>query len=157
HRLGQIAQREDRTVGVREVWLERARFVGGGCFGNWRGGGHGRGIVTRLLEAAFRPRRTVRFRGGECLGPGDHAGYFTYFEQCRLTCWRELTGLPNPFTRVIIARAECDYRSQAVFGDELEVGMVVGRIGRSSFELVYEIVQPASGRKVADGKTVMVS
>jgi len=91
------------------------------------------------------------------MGQVNHAVYFTYFEQCRLTCWRELTGKPNPFTRVIIARAECDYRSQAVFGDELEVRMAVGRIGRSSFDLLYEIAQAATGQKVADGKTVMVS
>jgi acyl-CoA hydrolase len=58
---------------------------------------------------------------------------------------------------VIIARAECDYRAPAVFGDELEIRMHVGAIGRSSFTLVYEIVNADSGRKVADGKTIMVS
>jgi len=90
------------------------------------------------------------------MGHVNHAVYFTYFEQCRLTCWRELTGSPHPHTRVIIVRAECDYRSQAVFGDELEVRMAVAEVGRSSFGLRYAIVQARDGRLVAEGSTVMV-
>src|SRR5262252_1972447 len=99
---------------------------------------------TNSARVAYRHRLSVRFRDCDAMGHVNHAVYFTYFEQCRLTCWRELTGQPHPFTRVIIARAECDYRSQAVFGDELEVRMTVGRIGRSSFELAYEIAQAAT-------------
>ena len=86
----------------------------------------------------------------------NHAVYFTYFEQCRLTCWRELTGSAHPHTRVILARAECDYRSPARFGDELEVRMTVGEVGRSSFALQYRIVQVEGERVVAEGVTVMV-
>ena len=77
------------------------------------------------------------------MGHVNHAVYFTYFEQCRLTCWREATGTPSPYTRVIIARAECDYRAPAHFGDELEVRLAIGEIGRSSFTLHYRIVQAA--------------
>jgi acyl-CoA thioester hydrolase len=83
--------------------------------------------------------------------------YLTYFEQGRLTFWRELTGAASPHTRVIIARAECDYRSPAHFGDELEVRVAVGEIGRSSFSLLYEIANAATERLVATGKTVMVA
>jgi len=90
------------------------------------------------------------------MGHVNHAVYFTYFEQCRLTCWRELTGSAHPLTRVIIVRAECDYRSQAVFGDELEVRMAIGAIGRSSFALKYSIVHVKDDRLVAEGTTVMV-
>ena len=75
----------------------------------------------------------------------------------RLTFWRELTGSPSPHTRVILARAECDYRAPAHFGDELEVRLNVGEIGRSSFALVYEIASTADGRTIATGKTVIVS
>jgi acyl-CoA thioester hydrolase len=74
-----------------------------------------------------------------------------------LTFWRELTGTPSPHTRVIIARAECDYRSPAHFGDELEVSVRVGEIGQSSFALIYEIAHVGSDRLVARGRTVMVS
>ena len=105
---------------------------------------------------AYRHRLHVRFRDCDAMGHVNHAVYFTYFEQCRLTCWRELTGTPSPYTRVIIARAECDYRAPAHFGDELEIRMNVGDIGRSSFTLAYEIAQAAGGALVAGGKTVMV-
>jgi len=110
-----------------------------------------------MTEFAYRHRLAVRFRDCDAMGHVNHAVYFTYFEQCRLTGWRELTGAAHPHTRVIIARAECDYRAPAVFGDELEVRMSVAAIGRSSFTLAYEIVNVGSGRKIADGKTVMVS
>jgi acyl-CoA thioester hydrolase len=91
------------------------------------------------------------------MGHVNHAVYFTYLEQCRLTFWRQVTGSPSPHTRVIIAHAECDYRSPAHFGDELEVGLRVGAIGTSSFTLAYEIRHADTGVLVATGSTVMVS
>ncbi|OLC45170.1 MAG: hypothetical protein AUH43_16725 [Acidobacteria bacterium 13_1_40CM_65_14] len=108
-------------------------------------------------DFAYRHRLAVRFRDCDAMGHVNHAVYFTYLEQCRLTFWRELTGGPSPHTRVIIARAECDYRAPAHFGDELEIRLNVGDIGRTSFALTYEIVNVASGQKLVDGKTVMVS
>jgi acyl-CoA thioester hydrolase len=105
---------------------------------------------------AHRHRLAVRFRDCDAMGHVNHAVYFTYLEQCRLTFWRELTGGPSPHTRVIVARAECDYRAPAHFGDELEVRLSVGDIGRTSFGLMYEIVNAATDAKLADGKTVMV-
>jgi acyl-CoA thioester hydrolase len=108
-------------------------------------------------DFAYRHRLSVRFRDCDAMGHVNHAVYFTYFEQGRLTFWRELTGAPSPHTRVIIARAECDYRAPAHFGDELEVRVGIGEIGRSSFTLVYEIADAATERLVATGKTVMVS
>jgi acyl-CoA thioester hydrolase len=91
------------------------------------------------------------------MGHVNHAVYFTYLEQARLTFWREATGAASPHTRVIIARAECDYRAPAHFGDEVEVRVRVGEIGRSSFSLEYEIVHAASERLLASARTVMVS
>jgi acyl-CoA thioester hydrolase len=108
-------------------------------------------------DFVYRHRLGVRFRDCDAMGHANHAVYFTYFEQCRLTFWREQTGAASPYGRVILARAECDYRAPAHFGDELEVRMNVGDIGRSSFALVYEIVHVAAGTLVATGKTVMVS
>jgi acyl-CoA thioester hydrolase len=113
--------------------------------------------MPRPEAFAYRHRLSVRFRDCDAMGHVNHAVYLTYFEQGRLTFWQELTGTPSPHTRVIIARAECDYRSPAHFGDVLEVRVNVGEIGRSSFALMYEVVQAGSDRLVASGKTVMVS
>jgi acyl-CoA thioester hydrolase len=108
-------------------------------------------------HVAYTHRLSVRFRDCDANGHVNHAVYFTYLEQCRLMFWHELTGAPSPHTRVIVARAECDYRAPADFGDELEIRMAVSAIGRTSFTLAYEIVNVASGAKIADGRTVMVS
>jgi acyl-CoA thioester hydrolase len=110
-----------------------------------------------MPDFAYRHRLAVRFRDCDAMGHVNHAVYFTYLEECRLTFWRELTGTPSPHTRVIIARAECDYRSPVHFGDVLDVRLNVAAIGRSSFTLVYEIARTADERLVACGKTVMVS
>ena len=110
-----------------------------------------------MADFVYRHRLSVRFRDCDAMGHVNHAVYLTYFEQCRLTCWREVTGTPSPHTRVIIARAECDYRSPAHFGDELEIRLIVAGIGRSSFTLAYDIVLAGGDRLIASGKTVMVS
>ena len=110
-----------------------------------------------MSGAVYTHRLAVRFRDCDAMGHVNHAVYFTYLEQCRLTFWRDLTGSPSPHTRVIIARAECDYKSPAHFGDELDVALTVGAIGASSFTLAYEVAHAATGRLVATGSTVMVS
>jgi acyl-CoA thioester hydrolase len=106
---------------------------------------------------AFRHRLEVRFRDCDAMGHVNNAVYFTYLEQCRLTFWRQLTGEGSPLSRVIVARAECDYRAPALFGDQLEIRLAVGDIGRSSFSLLYEIVKLETGARVAEGRTVMVT
>jgi len=110
-----------------------------------------------MNDPVYRHRVSVRFRDCDAMGHANHAVYFTYFEECRLTFWRERTGAPTPHTRVILARAECDYRAAVHFGDALEVRLKVGDIGTSSFALIYEIVNVATDGIVATGRTVMVS
>jgi acyl-CoA thioester hydrolase len=113
--------------------------------------------MSSTSECAYRHRLSVRFRDCDAMGHVNHAVYFTYLEQCRLTFWRELTGMAAPNTRVIVARAACDYKAPAFFGDELEVRLWVGDIGRSSFGLEYDIVHVEKSHLVATGKTVLVS
>jgi acyl-CoA thioester hydrolase len=107
---------------------------------------------------AFTHRLDVRFRDCDPMGHVNHAVYLTYLEQCRFRFWRHLTGTP-PGQRagIIIARAEMDYRSPALPGETLDVGLNVAEIGRSSFTLTYEIDEVASGRRIADARTVLVT
>lgn len=110
-----------------------------------------------MSAPVYRHRLAVRFRDCDAMGHVNHAVFFTYLEQCRLTFWREVTGSPSPHTRVIIAHAECDYRSPAHFGDELDVTLRVAAIGSSSFTLAYEVTNATTTKVVATGSTVMVS
>ena len=99
----------------------------------------------------------VRFRDCDLRGHVNHVVFLTYFEQCRLSYWRQETGIAEPNVTVIVAHVECDYRAPAYFGDELDVRMNIGDIGRTSFSLVFEVVNARSGVKLADGKAVMVA
>jgi acyl-CoA thioester hydrolase len=106
----------------------------------------------------FRHRLVARFSDCDPMGHVNHATYFTYFEQCRLTWWRHLgstAGLPGATT--VIAHAECDYRASAVAHDQLEVRLRLGAIGRASITLTYEIVNAVTGALLAEGRTVNVT
>ncbi len=107
---------------------------------------------------AYTHRIEVRFRDCDSMGHVNHAVYLTYLEQCRFAFWRRTTGRQaGPGAGIILARAECDYRAPAFYGDELDVSVNVAAIGRSSFSLVYEIVNAGSGHRVAEAKTVLVA
>ena len=48
--------------------------------------------MSPKADYAYRHRLSVRFRDCDAMGHVNHAVYFTYLEQCRLTFWREVTG-----------------------------------------------------------------
>jgi acyl-CoA thioester hydrolase len=106
----------------------------------------------------FSHRLIVRFRDCDAMGHVNHAVYFTYFEQCRFSWWRQLgsaTGMPGATT--VIVHAECDYRAPAHVHDELEIRLTLGAVGRSSVTLVYEIINVVTSRRLAEGRTVNVT
>jgi acyl-CoA thioester hydrolase len=108
----------------------------------------------------FIHRLEVRFRDCDPLGHVNNAVYFTYLEQTRFSHWRALWDFGNPnlppdTPGVIVARAECDFRRAARYGETLEIRMDVADIGRTSFTYEYEIVD-AEDRTVATARTVQV-
>ena len=110
------------------------------------------------LRWVFRTQIDVRFRDCDAMGHVNHAVYLTYLEQARWHWWRQVVGAaPTPESSIILARAECDYRAPATFGELLEVRVAVTRVGRSSFECAYQIVRVADGRLIAHAKTVQVT
>ena len=111
----------------------------------------------------LRHRLVVRFSDCDPLGHVNNAVYLTYLEQARIVLWRAQVGslsrLRPDGTRgegFILARAEVDFRSQAHDGDELEVRLALAGFGRSSATYEYEIADVATGRLVAEAKTVQV-
>jgi acyl-CoA thioester hydrolase len=108
----------------------------------------------------FIHRLEVRFRDCDPMGHVNNAVYLTYLEQTRFNHWRSLWGFGSPQTPaempgVILARVEADYRRPARYGDTLEIRLVVGEIGRSSFRYEYEVVDE-QGRTVLTAATVQV-
>lgn len=102
----------------------------------------------------------VQFRDCDPLGHVNNAVYITYFEVARFAYCRDALsftlGDAVGSESFIMARVECNFRSQARLGDRLAVRIRVSGISRSSFTFDYEIVHDADGRVVADGKSVQV-
>jgi acyl-CoA thioester hydrolase len=118
-------------------------------------------LPAQLIALRF----AVRFSDCDPLGHVNNAVYSTYLEQARIVLWRKQAGLElrraasgrHPRGEgFILARTEIDFRSEAHDGDELEVRLGLEGFGRTSAKYVYEIVDVATGRLVAEAKTVQV-
>jgi acyl-CoA thioester hydrolase len=92
------------------------------------------------------------------MGHVNNAVYLTYLEQARLHLWRERWQVDprQSGEGIILARAEVDFRSPAVYGETLEVRLDVAGIGRSSFTYEYEVVEAGARRLVLTARTVLV-
>ncbi len=99
-------------------------------------------------------RIQVRFRDCDPLGHVNNAVYLTYLEHARFALWKAQD--VQDVQGVILARAEVDYRTQARYGDELEVRVRLEGFGRSSFRYEYEVVDVPTQRVVVTAKTVQV-
>jgi acyl-CoA thioester hydrolase len=112
-----------------------------------------------MTTTPFRVRHPVevRFRDVDAMKVVNNAVYFTYLEQARLAYWLAAVGSQRlDEIQVIVAHAECDYRSPATLGDPLEVRIRVSSVGRSSFVCEYEVVDVRDERQVATARTVQV-
>ena len=98
----------------------------------------------------------VRYSDVDAMNHVNNAVYVTYLEHARLRLWRERFGFTGGATEIpfIIARVVVDYRSPIALADEVEVGIGVSRVGRTSFTFAYRI--EASGRLAAEAETVQV-
>lgn len=98
-----------------------------------------------------------RFRDTDAMGHVNNAVYITYFEIVRTAYWLRLTGVRRydevPF---ILAHVQADFRSPAVVGETLRVGMRITRLGGKSFEAAYRIDCLEDDRLIAEGSSVMV-
>ena len=102
----------------------------------------------------FVHRESVRFRDLDGMGHVNNAVFFTYMESARIAFLSSLGAGDNPLGTLILARAEVDFRSPIAFGEDVEVGVRISRIGTKSFDL--EQVIRADGRVAAEGKFVLV-
>ncbi len=109
------------------------------------------------LGDIFSVEIKVWFRDIDVLGHVNNATYFTYMETARIEYLSNLLGIKSPSEmRIIVARASCNFRSPASFGETLVVSCKPFKVGNRSWTYVYEIREKESGRLVADGETVQV-
>ncbi len=115
------------------------------------------------MNLLYTHRVEVRFADCDPFGHVNNAVYLSYLEQARFGLWRRLWGFNGETAMtaaggagLILARVECDYRLPATYGDMLDVRLGLAAIGRTSFTYEYEIADAATGRMVAEARTVVV-
>ncbi|MCZ7666376.1 MAG: acyl-CoA thioesterase [Chloroflexi bacterium] len=114
-----------------------------------------------ITNYPYETRIRVSFRDLDALGHVNNAVFFTYLESARIQYITQFLeqSLPKRFDLlglpIILVEASCSYKSQALFGETLTVGVGLTRFGTKSFDLMYKIIGE-DGRLVATGKTIQV-
>ena len=115
------------------------------------------------MSPLYTHRVEVRFADCDPLGHVNHARYLTYLEQARFALWSKIWGFTGETAMtaaggagLILARAECDYKAPATYGDTLDVTVLLAGIGRTSFTYAYEVTDVATSRLMAAARTVIV-
>jgi acyl-CoA thioester hydrolase len=98
----------------------------------------------------------VEFRDLDAFGHVNNALFFSYFESGRTQLWFDLTGGSDwRDIGFIVARAECDFRSQLRL-EEIEIRTRIGEMRNSSLDFHTEIVKRSGEETAAAGKVVVV-
>jgi 4-hydroxybenzoyl-CoA thioesterase/acyl-CoA thioester hydrolase len=110
--------------------------------------------------AAFTTRRRVEFRDTDAAGIVHFSAFLLWMESAEHELLRAVglrvidrgpDGIDASWPRVSVA---CDYTAAVRFGDELDVAVVVEKIGRTS--VTYGFAFTHAGQAVAHGRVVAV-
>jgi acyl-CoA thioester hydrolase len=103
----------------------------------------------------------VRYAETDKMGVVYHANYFMWFEvgRCELlrTIGKSYRDLEADGIRLPVIEAHCEYRSPALYDDELVVKTRGQLLSPARVEFMYEISRPADGILNAIGRTVHAS
>ena len=103
----------------------------------------------------------VRYGDLDPQGHVNNAKFLTYFEQTRVHYLIHL-GLfekDRSFMDVgiILAEARLTFKAPILWGQPIQVGVRVTRLGNKSFDFIYTIEDTQSGLELATGSTVQVA
>ncbi|MBI3564895.1 MAG: acyl-CoA thioesterase [Elusimicrobia bacterium] len=100
----------------------------------------------------------VRFADTDALGHVNNANYLSFLESARIEYIKKVLGrVKTEEFGVIVARIEIDYKSPAFHYETMRVGCRASELGGSSIHMEYRIEDKATGRLVAQAKSVMVA
>jgi acyl-CoA thioester hydrolase len=112
--------------------------------------------------SAFRFYHPIEVRYGD-LDPQGHlnnAKYLTYMEQARIAYVRHL-GIwqGGSFLDVgfILAEVQVTFKAPILWGQPIQVGVRILRLGNKSFDVLYTIEDSQTGSEHASGSTVQVA
>lgn len=103
---------------------------------------------------------TVRFADLDVQEHVNNAVYLTYLESARLAyyekagIWHQESGMQ---TGMVVAHIDIDYLAPICFGQPVQVGLRLVRIGTKSFTLAFQIESVHGQTAFARGTSVMVA
>ncbi|MEW6486730.1 MAG: thioesterase family protein [Thermodesulfobacteriota bacterium] len=101
-------------------------------------------------------RIEVRWRDVDAMGHVNNAVYFTYLEIARARYWEAaFQARTIQDINFIVASIQCDFLAPTRYGAEVEVGIRIPSVGRTSFEFAYE-ARAEGGRPVARARSTQV-
>ncbi|MFC4454647.1 thioesterase family protein [Deinococcus sonorensis] len=104
---------------------------------------------------AHRTHIQLRYSDTDMMGHINNAAYAQFLETARILYMQSL--LPEPqgsALPVVLARLDLNYRREVHLGQQVEVELLTGAVGRSSWQYLFRIL--ADGQLAADGLSVQV-
>jgi len=115
--------------------------------------------MTELADFTYSHPITVRFADLDPQGHVNNAVYLTYLESARLGyyekagTWQREAGMK---TGMVVAHIDIDYLAPIFFGQDIQVGLKLARLGHKSFTLAFVIETVPGKTPLARGTSVMV-
>jgi len=123
----------------------------------------GRSTDLSEMLATFKFHTPVRVRFGETDANRhvNQVSYFIYIEQARMDYFAHLgltDAVHDPFsqTTLIAADLACEFKAPVFFGQTVHVHARVTRMGRSSLDMQYALVEVSEPRLVATARGSLV-
>lgn len=119
-------------------------------------------IETWLKSFRFKTTFRTRFSETDAYGHINNVSYFTYFEQARidyfeqLNLFQEQLQQENTDSIIVTANLECNYVSQLFYGQNIDIYVRTSKLGNSSLDLEYAIVEEKNKTLAAVGRGTIV-
>jgi acyl-CoA thioester hydrolase len=116
-------------------------------------------MAEKLSDYKFKTPIAIRFSDIDAVGHVNNAIYLTYFEEARLSYWRDAINWKLSENGVIVGRSEVNYLKPIMLEDEIACYVRTTRIGNSSFDVMHVLVRitPTGEEICTTGKTVCIS
>jgi acyl-CoA thioester hydrolase len=116
-------------------------------------------MTEKLSDYKYKTPIAIRFSDIDAVGHVNNAVYLTYFEEARISYWRDAIQWNLLQNGVIVGRSEVNYLKPIALGDEIACYVRTTRIGNSSFDVMHLLVKitPNGEEICTTGKTVCIS
>jgi acyl-CoA thioester hydrolase len=114
-----------------------------------------------LNKFMFETKVKVRFSETDAFGHVNNVSHIIYFEQARLDYLQEIDVLsyfmdPKCPSIIVTADIHCHYLGQIYFGEQLAIRVRTAKLGHSSIDVQYAIVQESNQKVLATGRGAVV-